>query len=161
MKRPLELTHVLGVDPEVRLQRDVDADARRHITNEPPDHGACSAQAHCRPPGPVVTARARCPCSRSRSPCPPRMTPAFSTLPSSGGRPSRLVLAGADAGEANRARPAGYQSFSNVFLMSSGTSSQVRPGSPSDLSSSLVEVERRLAQSRPTAGSAGKGCLKP
>ena len=30
-QRPLELAHVLGVDPEVGLQRDVDVHARRHV----------------------------------------------------------------------------------------------------------------------------------
>ena len=30
-QRPLELAHVLGVDPEVRLQRDVDLHPRRHV----------------------------------------------------------------------------------------------------------------------------------
>ena len=30
-ERPLELAHVLGVDAEVRLQRDVDVDTLRHV----------------------------------------------------------------------------------------------------------------------------------
>ena len=37
---PLELSHVLGVDPEVRLQRHFDVDASGMYTNDPPDHTA-------------------------------------------------------------------------------------------------------------------------
>ena len=40
-QRPLELAHVLGVDPEVGLQRDVDLHARRHVDERAarPDRG--------------------------------------------------------------------------------------------------------------------------
>ena len=34
-QRPLELAHVLGVDPEIGLERDVDLDARRDVDERP------------------------------------------------------------------------------------------------------------------------------
>ena len=37
---PLELAHVLGVDPEVGLERDLDVDALGDQMNDPPDHTA-------------------------------------------------------------------------------------------------------------------------
>ena len=49
-QRPLELAHVLGVDPEVGLQRDVDVHARRHVDERcRPTTRRCSARRTCCP----------------------------------------------------------------------------------------------------------------